>query len=453
MEELRSIILKQNVVLKRLEDKLANAISRIEGIEKLYLNNKSNELLDNQSPTLSKENDCDLLKSNVHKLEDSIYEIHNFNPNEINSALNLTHVDENYLNYSNQPLAQIEDSECPSLYSKINLIDDKCTDSLDSRMVDCSKSNLEFHETLEASKNTPEDSYINAVSKPSVSENNYVSEDIQENDENDINASNVSKPQMLNFRRNGLAYDRDQGLNPKFTHNFEPNKLDMLNHCYTNKRAIFSNYIGRNAPNITSSNQLYIFDEEDHSNMRLDDPPDLEIAENEFYYLKGHIKRGSTSKDFFRSSSLDNCHLFKCLYPQTEEMKVHSDNMYQFGVYLNCNATQAEKNKCLVKEIIYHKPSEKIIGYVQIPYNACLIQPLDCSKQDQTNNNHSSYLECLESNSRCDENENCYKEPAGFTNNHNQFNRKFVYIKGHYPISYRFFCFRKYPTFILRPLI
>lgn len=453
MEELRSIILRQNDVLKRLENALANAINRIEGIERLYFITESNELTNNSSPILSKENDCNISKRNIYKFEDSIDKIPEFDSNEINPAFNLTTIDENNIDYSKQPLAQIKDSEYLNVYSKINLTDNKFTNSLDSRMIHDSKSstNLEFQECLEDSTNTLKDSFFNAVSEPSMSESEDLSKNIKENDENDINALNMNKIQMFNLRRNEL-YDRDQGLNPKFAHAVETNKLDILNRCYTNKRAIFSNYIGRNASNIISSNQLYIFDEEDRSNMRLDDPPDLEIAENEFYYLKGHIKRGSTSRDFFRSSSLDNCHLFKCLCPPTEEIKVRSDNIYQFGVYLNSHATQIEKNKCLIKEIIYHKPSEKIIGYVQIPYNAFLNQPLDCSIQDQTNSkNHSSDLEFLESHSRCGEREHYFKEATRFTNKHDQFNKKFTYVKGHYPIFYRFFYFRKYPIFILRP--
>ncbi|KAJ1605428.1 hypothetical protein OJ253_3166 [Cryptosporidium canis] len=442
MEELRTIILKQNEVLKRLEDALSSAINRIEGIEKLYLNSEGSVLLDYETQTLPKVSGIEKSKKKLHPSINRMNESHNFDSNAIVSAptpqfeINV---------HSNQSLSFIKNGENPIMYSKAHTPNSHIFSTNSIMKYYSNPNTLECNNSFENSNNALvddlDDTQVLSLSR-SIKHDNTL-----ENNENDANVSNINKLRFFSAR-NGLAYDEGQGLSNNFTQNVEFNGLNALDN-YTCKRTILPNTVGRNIKHNLSS-KLFIFDEEDRSNMRPGDPQDLEIAENEFYYLKGHIKRGSASNDQLGNYNLDNCRLFKCLYPPSDHMSSHNVSIRPFGFYINSNISQIEKDKCSIKEIIYHKPSEKVIGYVQIPYNAILSQHFDCSKNNQPNGYSAKKLEFVEHDSREDNN---HLKAEIFTSNYDQFNKKRVYTMGEYPIFYRFFYFQKYPILILRPLI
>lgn len=459
MDELKIVIFRQNEVLRKLETTLSNVISRIESIERLFYNTERSEWSDNCLPMLPKKNDYGLLEIDQHEPEDLTKEIDELDFNAINSAFNLVPIDILKIDYVNRPINLTEDKNDQNSH----LIEDKnnirSVTLFNSKLHDSVlKKNYDHHQLLEKlPENRLENIYINTASKLPALETkdkseNFECEAFQKNNENNFCALN-NKLLTPGLRKN--EFESDQKLYSKEALKFMKNKLDSLKKCFnSNKSAMFPSCIGKSALNITSSNQLYIFDEEDNSSMRLDEPLDLEIAENEFYYLKGHIKRGSTvTRDYSQNSGLDNCHLFKCLYPTARETKQESNNNYKFGIYLNSQIIQTENNKCSIKEIKYHKPFEKIVGYVQIPYSAFLSQPFESSDEDQTNKDNVPLkkVKYLDSHSIYNETRNFF-EANIFGSGHDQYDRQFTYIKGHYPIFYQFFCFRRYPILFLRPL-
>ncbi|OII74661.1 uncharacterized protein cubi_00214 [Cryptosporidium ubiquitum] len=462
MDDLKIIILRQNEVLKKLETALSNVINRIESIEKIFYNTERNKWSDNLSPILPKKTKYGLLESNPHKSEDLNKEIGDFDLSAINSAFNLIPIDVLKIDYMNQPLNLIEDNnDIDSHHIRDIHINNKFLGLFNSKLYNSASNKYSDHyqQPEELSEDKLENKSIRTNLKlPAFeSENkleNFECEIFQKNNENDFCATNnISKLQIRSLWKN--EFKSNQKSQSKETPKVISNRLDMLNKCYNyNKSAILSNCIGKSALNTGLSNQLYIFDEEDNSSMRHDDPLDLEIAENEFYYLKTHIKRGSTTtRDHSQSSGLDNCHLFKCLYPTAREIKQGSDNIHNFGICLNNKQIQMESNRYSIKEIKYHKPFEKIIGYVQIPYSAFLSQSFEVSDKDKTMKIMNSLEEVnyLESASIYNETKNCFKANI-FASNNDHYDGKFTYIKGSYPIFYQFFSFQRYPILFLRPL-
>ncbi|KAL3129922.1 hypothetical protein CHM_1g2200 [Cryptosporidium hominis] len=455
MDDLKTIVLRQNEILKKLETALSNAIIRIESIERLYCNKENNSVADNLSLILPKETDYGLMKNNSCKSKDLNKEIGNFDFNAVNSAFKLIPIDFLKMDFNNHPINLINNSNDKNSHFIKNLNSNKFV--VNSNFYH-SVINTDFdHQRLEElSENMFDNTSTNITSKLPELETNIKHENQElevfwEDKENYSNASNNNCKLQICICENESKSD-DKEFFPKETLNFIANKLDMFNAFYNgNENHILSNCIGKNALNIKSSNKLYIFDEEDNSSMRLDDPLDLEIAENEFYYLKGHIKRSST-RDRPRSSGLDNCHLFNCLYPKTREIKNSCDNIDKLGVYSSNQLTPVD-NSYLIREIKYHKPYEKIVGYVQIPYNAFLSRSFESSGHDKIKNKTPlKEVNYLDSHNVHKKIRSSYEKRNIFSSNIYQYNRQIAHIKVNCPIFYQFFCFQRYPILILRPL-
>ncbi|KAH8584710.1 uncharacterized protein ELE39_000661 [Cryptosporidium sp. chipmunk genotype I] len=462
MDDLKIIVFRQNEVLKKLETALSNAINRIESIERLcyYVGKKGYS--DNLSVTLPKETEYGLLENGSCKSEELTPEIGDFDLNAVNSAFKLIPADLLKIDCNNQPVNLIENSNDgnSNFIRNINK-NDKFISIFNSKFYHSTLSENFYHQRLEElSENMLGNISTNITSKLSelrtkVKHENLGPEIFCENNENYFCASNNSgKFQNPCMWKNEFKFDDVQEYLPKETLNFISNKLNTFNMCYgSNKNAILSNCKGKSAKNIASSNQLYIFDEEDNSSMRLNDPLDLEVAENEFYYLKGHIKRGSAIRDHSTSSNLDNCRLFNCLYP-TREIKDSYDNIHKLGIYSNNQLTRIENNGCSIKEIKYHKPFEKVVGYVQIPYNAFSSRSFESSDKDQIKDSKTFLKEVnyLNSHTINKKTGTSFKEDNIFSSNIDQYYRQFTYIKGNRPIFCQFLCFQQHPILILRPL-
>ncbi|POM82121.1 hypothetical protein CmeUKMEL1_00810 [Cryptosporidium meleagridis] len=445
MDDLKTVVLRQNEILKKLEAALSNAINRIESIERLYCNSENNSVANNLL-FLPKETEHGLIKNSSCKSENLNKEIGNFDLNAVNSAFKLFPIDFLKMDFNDHPINLIENNNDKNSHFIKNVNSNK---SVENSNLYNSATNKDYDRQRleELSENMFDNKSTNITSKLpeleiNIKHENQEQEIFWKDKENYFNASNKNCKLQTCICENELKSEYKEFF-PNETLNFIANKIDMFNMFKGNKNQILSNCIGKNPLNTTSSNKLYIFDEEDNSSVRLDDPLDLEIAENEFYYLKGHVKR---------SSSTDNCHLFNCLYPKTREIKNTCDNIDKLGVYSSNRLTPVD-NTYLIREIKYHKPYEKIVGYVQIPYNAFLSRYFESSDngkiKSKTRLKEANYLD---SHNIYKKIRNSYEEHNIFSSNIYHYNRQIAHIKVNYPIFYQFFCLQRYPILILRPL-
>ncbi|KAF7456127.1 hypothetical protein HWI79_3287 [Cryptosporidium felis] len=380
MDELKSIILKQDKVLEVIETKLSNVINRIEDIERKY-RNTSFYHLNHNDPVFSTEKEQNIERISPHSLLNSETEINFCSLERTNTSLNST----SQYKLDNCPgikNIQNENNSFKNMEQMIkhetkvtnNILKSPCKFSNDKESnhtnADEETKIFIFHESIgkflrESSFDTVDKTSDRLVKRDEEARVNLINKSDSVNNENDAiiaNSNILEKTVIVNARSESKYSDNRKGSDFNWPIKVNSLKLETIyDRRNIDVNSTFSSIIGKGTSMGNTSNQHYIFDDEDNTNAIRDGPLDLESAENEFYYLRRNIQRGSTTSwdKYCLKKTIDGYSIQEIYSPSTERIP-RTGGMNCYGIIGN--------NKCIVKEIKYHKPFEKTIGYVQIPY-------------------------------------------------------------------------------------
>ncbi|KAH7646962.1 hypothetical protein FG379_002653 [Cryptosporidium bovis] len=368
MDDIHSLLSRQNENLRRLEVALSDAMSRIETIEKLYVGDKEkNFRSEEQLDIFADHNQC--------RLCEQIYGVKNdcdsTKTKEITNQPLANEFNEIIVNKNSRDLITTKGIPLNEKNSDIRTeINNKSKSTIEcgigemaissggftsaKRLVNISEFESLNLNSISTTPNTPVSTEITYFQGNFESFGKHTQKfDIDrltsasEQGRKDVILYNVlqddSKREVYS---NGAIRIAKFGMeNPTNCIN------ENINHLFK-KSVVKSNEI---------NNQYFIFDEEENSNTR-QDPLYLENAENEFYYLKGQVKRASLTCKWRNSSNvLQNINNYK-------EFK--SVNFTHNKV-----PNEFKSSVPVIREIRYHIPREQIIGYVHVPYNILLDKP------------------------------------------------------------------------------
>ncbi|KAH8740318.1 hypothetical protein FG386_002830 [Cryptosporidium ryanae] len=373
MEDIHSLLYRQNENLRRLEVALSDAMSRIEIIEKIYVGDKEKSFKSEQ-PGISENNISNRLCESIYGVRNdcdsaAITETTNVNKTSPENEFNEIRMDK-YLEdiYSSRSAFTIKENFNPS-----NELKDKLKPTLGSGVDKITMFSSEF---INTEKFTDVSNYeslnLNSIS---TTPNTPLSREItflHENPER-FRYSMKTKSDQLNYASGD--YKENEKL-----HNIQNNDkklflsrvigisdLKMNNHpnyIHEDRNACKKSVDGYK--NNETSKRYFIFDEEESSNTR-QDPLYLENEENEFYYLKSQIER--TSLTCKPKSSLNNLRSFKNSNSKFNEI-----------------SGEFKSSGPVIREIRYYIPHERIIGYVQLPYNILLDKPNSINVKSESEN-------------------------------------------------------------------
>ncbi|KAL7069444.1 hypothetical protein ACR3K2_00420 [Cryptosporidium serpentis] len=346
--DIYEVLKRQSENLKRLEDSINNAMKRIENIENMCVDPDLKHIFTDSASLISKDDLLDSLceplpsprslSSSCGRTIDlewismTLEKMTNCNLSNISDNCDFQH--ENYQETDEANIAMLETTEL-------------CGDDING----CSSiSSFDVDKDDE-----PNDTECNKISNEPVkihnkSSNIVISKEFIIEIRPDLEVSHLKSSSKPTIEQHIQTEEDSETLK------IANIRLEDFSECLTGTGSLFSGCLGSNL-----SQQHYLYDEEE--NTFKDGSPDLERAENEFYYLRSSNIRGSITHRSIKRRSVEPHKV-----PLTA--RFCRDNIKKREDILEFNLKDNTNVQIPVTRVHYHEPYQVIVGYVQIPYMA-----------------------------------------------------------------------------------